>query len=936
MPEKFAVFGRLVLLTLLISAVACVTDPPPAAESELDLAVVPKSVTVNPGEHVVFEVYEEVPEGASSRLLVKKSFGSTYTGEGAGTGVSWSATGGIIGDNGHYAASLVPGNYLVIATAHSGLMADTGQVIVTETALTPVSTVTIEPGTVTAAPGETAQLAAVLRAADGAVLTGRAVTWSSDRTDVADVSASGLVTAVGTGSATITATNGGVSGSAGVTVSDVAVASVSVSPTSAELNQGETIQLNAVPQDAEGNALSGRPVSWSSDNASVATVDAAGVVAAQAPGSATITATSGSAAGTASVSVTAPTTYSLANECATPQSGWIWCDDFEQDRLGAYFEYDDRSGAFSRATNVGMSGSTAMRARWVNAGDVSAGNLKLAFGATPSSYFDAVDNGTANYRELYWRLYLRHQPGWVGGGAGKLSRATVFGSSDWAQAMIAHVWEGRSLDLALDPASGTDNQGNLLTTTYNDFANLRWLGYAGSATPIFDATHVGQWYCIESHVRLNQAGQSDGVFQLWIDDVLEAERAGLNWLGAYTNYGLNALFVENHWEDGAPQAQERYIDNLVVSTNRIGCGDPVPPPDDSQVASVVVSPNSVELAEGSTAQLAASLYDAAGNTLYGRSVSWASSNPGIATVSGNGLVAAQAPGTAQITATSEGRTGTAAITVSGSAPPPPPPNGGDHPNEPDGYVPFAEHRFDAVPNWPPSTSGSGLVSGWWWNYSGGTPYATTVNDASAPVSAGGTIDSRFATALPGGSAPVNFGGWDARGESHRKSKVYHSMWFKIVGATIPNHYILIKWGFFGVANADGQGGNEVFLSLPGEGRPHNAEVSDFSIRIDRQGGKVRFENQQLNSGKRVQVGQWHHLETVLELNDVGAANGVFRVWLDGTLIHNWTDFEFRSGGATNGFGGWKFNPTWGGGGPSPSRDWHVRIDHVYMSGVDQN
>src|SRR5437870_4983517 len=52
------------------------------------------------------------------------------------------------------------------------------------------------------------------------------------------------------------------------------------------------------------------------------------------------------------------------NECATPRPGWIWCDDFEQDRLKQYFEYEDADGAFARAAGVGVDGSYGMRVRF--------------------------------------------------------------------------------------------------------------------------------------------------------------------------------------------------------------------------------------------------------------------------------------------------------------------------------------------------------------------------------------------------------------------------------------------------------------------------------------------------------------------------------------------------------------------------------------------
>ena len=81
------------------------------------------------------------------------------------------------------------------------------------------------------------------------------------------------------------------------------------------------------------------------------------------------------------------------------------------------------------------------------------------------------------------------------------------------------------------------------------------------------------------------------------------------------------------------------------------------------VASVALTPGSATLNVAGAQQLAVVLKDAAGNTLTGRTVSWTSSTPGVATVSGAGLATAVTSGSATITATSEGKSGTAAITV---------------------------------------------------------------------------------------------------------------------------------------------------------------------------------------------------------------------------------------------------------------------------------
>jgi len=270
-----------------------------------------------------------------------------------------------------------------------------------------------------------------------------------------------------------------------------------------------------------------------------------------------------------------PPPSSLATECTAPRRGWIWCDDFEQDRLSSYFEVSDAGGRFMRATGVGAAGSTGMRGVYTTAAQTGSGSLKLAFGRTPLAYFRAAAAPTRDFREVYWRVYVRHQTGWQGGGGDKLSRAMILAGSNWQQAMIAHIWSGGSSPadqyLVMDPASGTDASGRLISTTYNDAANLRWLAGSRGTTALFAPAAHGSWYCVEAHVRLNEAGQANGVFEFWVDGTTQARRSDLNWVGTYSAYGINAIFLENYWNAGSTVVQERVLDNFVVSEERIGC-----------------------------------------------------------------------------------------------------------------------------------------------------------------------------------------------------------------------------------------------------------------------------------------------------------------------------------------------------------------------------
>lgn len=81
------------------------------------------------------------------------------------------------------------------------------------------------------------------------------------------------------------------------------------------------------------------------------------------------------------------------------------------------------------------------------------------------------------------------------------------------------------------------------------------------------------------------------------------------------------------------------------------------------VATVMVSPSSASVIASQSQQLTALLKDASGNIVNGGTVAWNSSNTSVAIVSASGLVTAVGGGMATLTATSNGKTGAATITV---------------------------------------------------------------------------------------------------------------------------------------------------------------------------------------------------------------------------------------------------------------------------------
>ncbi|HEY6060242.1 MAG TPA: Ig-like domain-containing protein, partial [Gemmatimonadales bacterium] len=186
-----------------------------------------------------------------------------------------------------------------------GSFSDAGSGTCHNRILAPVASVTVTPASASVLVGLSVQLTATPRDASGNALSGRTVTWASAAPGVATVDAAGLVTATAEGSATITATSEGQSGTATIAVATVPVASVDVSPASASVQVADALRLTAIPRDAAGNPLTGRVVTWSTTDATIAPVDATGLVTGARAGAATVTATVEGLSAAASVTVTA-------------------------------------------------------------------------------------------------------------------------------------------------------------------------------------------------------------------------------------------------------------------------------------------------------------------------------------------------------------------------------------------------------------------------------------------------------------------------------------------------------------------------------------------------------------------------------------------------------------------------------------------------------
>lgn len=173
----------------------------------------------------------------------------------------------------------------------------------------PVTSVSLNKTSLTMTEGDSETLIATVLPSDA---TNKSVTWSSNKTSVATVSSSGIVTAKAAGTATITVNTNDGSKTATcfltVQAKKVSVTGVSLDKTSMSITVGDTQTLTAtvLPSNADDKS-----VSWSSSNSSVASISASGVVTANVVGTATITVTTNDGGKTATCLVSVE--YALPN-----------------------------------------------------------------------------------------------------------------------------------------------------------------------------------------------------------------------------------------------------------------------------------------------------------------------------------------------------------------------------------------------------------------------------------------------------------------------------------------------------------------------------------------------------------------------------------------------------------------------------------------------
>jgi hypothetical protein len=171
------------------------------------------------------------------------------------------------------------------------------------TTVSSVKTVAVIASAKEAEVGQTVKITVTAKDAAGNVINEKPSTYFAGPFDIAAADEDGNVKLFGIGEVTVGAIVGGKPGFSTFMVKAPAVKTIEIEPVKTPLATGGNVQLDAVTRIFNGDPRTGVPVSWTSDNAQVATIDAAGVVTGVGPGKATITATAGPATATTTITV---------------------------------------------------------------------------------------------------------------------------------------------------------------------------------------------------------------------------------------------------------------------------------------------------------------------------------------------------------------------------------------------------------------------------------------------------------------------------------------------------------------------------------------------------------------------------------------------------------------------------------------------------------
>jgi uncharacterized protein YjdB len=525
--------------------------------------------------------------------------------------------------------------------------------------------------------GDEVRLEATPRDKRGRVVS-RPVTWKSEDDSVATISLEGVLVARSAGSTRIAAELDEAGSSVAVTVLPARVAALHISPAPETITAGESFALTATPLDRWAGPLWGRTIAWSVSDVNVAVVTAGGWVITRNPGLVVLTATCEGASATVSVNVVEraavrisgspyrepvaagvrdePEGWDLGSDARKPEPrrsrsrpGWFVVAGGAFLVAGGFWLVGGRRQVTPAASETTAAGESSVSQAYVAqpaysaVADDSSGPASVIITRRPAQPLPAGSsaNLVAEVRDLGGRVVPGASVGWS-------STDTTVASIDSATGTLHAVRPGRAQVVAS-------------IGEWRDSARIVVGGPVGSslasgASPSLNTGAAPASLSISPHDDL-RAGDTATLKAIPLD------RRG--------NRLRSAKIV---WSSSEPQVAEVDPASGKVRAHSPGSAIIIARSGgESAISQLAVLPAAVATVEaeggrplkvGDTLALRAEPRDRRGRALAERPIIWSTSDAEVAVVdSSTGVVIARAPGSADILATSEGKSDRVRVTV---------------------------------------------------------------------------------------------------------------------------------------------------------------------------------------------------------------------------------------------------------------------------------
>jgi hypothetical protein len=272
------------------------------------------------------------------------------------------------------------------------------------------------------------------------------------------------------------------------------------------------------------------------------------------------------------------------NECATPPPGTIFCEDFESVSPKTHFDdFDGNPDTENQVVaDLGPSGYAANKA------------IRFRVPAGQRGTSDLIKVFDGSYDRLFARWYfmyetgfnfaaLNHGSGLAAGDRNLMGRSGIRpDGADWAGFFVQYQED------TVRPYAYSYYRG-----MYQDCASPQGRCWGDSFPCIYDtgqalctkpqhrgtgslpALRAGQWYCFEQMLDMGTPSSTEaganGRLTLWLDSQLLGDYRNL-WIRTTASLRIQNLWLSLFHHDGTHSIVGELIDNVVVSTQRVGCG----------------------------------------------------------------------------------------------------------------------------------------------------------------------------------------------------------------------------------------------------------------------------------------------------------------------------------------------------------------------------